>query len=182
MKGVSAEMRPALIDFSAILQKLWEVALGTAEHEDIRLDDLRALAKDVLEFLQGTDSLAHALFMPAIARACVENDRVELSRELVKLFCHIWGSESLDKDLAREDKLAAFSSRHVDVPDEHFATVWNRPGMEHLKPKDRAQRLLRDLGSNSVENALRRVRRMVARGWDMAGYQKGPNGRARQIR
>jgi hypothetical protein len=178
---MSAAQRALLSQWETHQRKIWEIALGLAEHEDLSLAALRDLAQVVLKDAEHADPSIPAIFAPAIVRACAEKDRGELSRELLKLFPYVIFSKSLDDDLSREDKLAAFAGRHAPAPDEHFATVWNRPGTEDLEPAERARRLLKDLGSTSVENALRRVRRMVTRGWDMAGYRKGPDGRAKQI-
>lgn len=165
------------------MPKLWDIALGEAEHPDLSADTLTRHALDLLPvFLARRDPSAFAIFSPAVERSCDHQDRRELARELLKLVRWIQGEDSINKELAAADKRDDFSRRHVTVPDERFAAVWNRPGMETLKPRDRAERLRNDLGSTSVETALRRVRRMVERGWDMAGYERGPNGRAKRTR
>lgn len=180
MRRGSAKERAALNSAAADLGRLWEIALGRgAAHEHVSIDFLRNIAARILN---GVPRSTRAIFEPAVVRAYGAQDRGELARELIKIIYYVGGNAATDFKLGHVAKTATFSRLHAPVPDDYFAMVWNRPGTEDLKPAQRARRLLKDLGSTSVENALRRVRRMVNRGWEMTGYVIGSGGRAKQAR
>ncbi len=95
MKSVSAEEQQALRDFESWLPKLWDIALGRAQHGDVSSRQLFLLAAGFLN-LTGQDR-ARALYESSLKQAYSRHHRVELAKEVLKIIRYVSDADASER-------------------------------------------------------------------------------------